>query len=78
MVELREALTAAGLDAGGKKAELVSRLEAHRLQGADAAAAPAPPHAAKPAVKPATTQRPIKSARAAAAEKAASRWVWSR
>lgn len=71
VAELRDALAAAGLETVGKKAELVSRLEAHHRQKASAgAAAPAPTPVAAVG-KPPPPTRPIKSARAAAAEKAA-------
>lgn len=74
VAELREALVVAGLDTAGKKAELVGRLEAHHHQKASGAAAPAPappPVAAAAGKPPSTKKRPIKSAHAAAAEKAA-------
>lgn len=71
VAELREALATAGLDTAGKKAALVSRLEAHHQPKAGAAAAAPAPTPVAAAGKPPTTKRPIKSAGAAAAEKEA-------
>ena len=64
MAELRTALAAAGLPSDGRKAALVERLMSHQAQR------PLPPLPA-PAMVPTTAPGRMRSARAAAADKAA-------
>jgi len=66
VAELREALKAADLEATGKKAELIARLETHLARKDGAATAPPPP-----SPPPTVAKKRVRSARAAAAEKVA-------